>query len=446
MRYIPNTDKDRREMLAAIGVGSVEELFSDIPAEVRFKGEMKLPAAMSEQEVLRHLRELGSRNASVDEYTCFLGAGAYDHFIPSVVGHVLARSEFYTAYTPYQPEVSQAVLQSIYEYQSLICALTGMDVANASMYDGASAVAEAALMAISQTRRERVVVCRSVHPESREVLKTYAAAIEVEVVEAPMKDGVTDLEALEGLVNDGTACVIAQHPNFFGCLEPVEEIARIVRKAKGLMVASVDPISLGILKPPAEYDADIVVGEGQSLGNPLSFGGPYLGFFAAREQFVRRMPGRIAGATVDVHGKRGFVLTLQTREQHIRRERATSNICSNEALNALAAAVYLSTMGKKGIEEVADLCLQKAHYLYDALSKTERFEPAFEAPFFKEFAVRCKLPVPDVIRGMLDYKILAGYEVRKAYPEYPDVLLVCVTEKRTRQEMDYFVARLEGLV
>ena len=446
MRYIPITDRDREEMLRAIGVKSTDELFSDIPDKVRLKRGLDLPAPLSEMELVDHMRELSEKNGDLNHYTSYLGAGAYDHYIPSVVNHVLSRSEFYTAYTPYQPEISQGTLQAIYEYQSLICELTGMEIANASMYDGASALAEAAIMACSFTNRGEVVVSRTVHPEWRRVIRTYIEGQGVGVIEAPYADGVTDVKALAGLVADNTAGVIVQNPNFFGCLEPVGEIEPVAHAKGGLFVVAADPISLGILKAPGEYGADIVAGEGQSLGNSLSFGGPYLGFLAARDKLARRMPGRIVGATVDSRGQRAFVLTLQTREQHIRREKATSNICSNEALNALAATVYLTLMGKEGIREVAEHCLQKAHYAHQKITALGRFQPAFSAPFFKEFAVSTALDLESVNAELLTHRIIGGYELGQSYPELKDGLLLAFTEKRTKEEIDHFIARLEEIV
>ncbi len=445
MKYLPNTDEDRQEMLAAIGARSVEDLFNDVPKEVKFKGQLKLPAAMSEPELLAHLSKLAAKNGDANDYACFLGGGVYDHFIPSTVAAVLSRNEFYTAYTPYQPEVSQGVLQSIFEYQTVICQITGMDVSQASMYDAGTAVAEAALMACAVTGRKEIVISEAVHPEYRAVLQTYIQAQDVKVHVAPAKDGQTDPEKLAALVNDQTAGVIIQNPNFFGCLEPVEEIEKIAHAKGALYVVDVDPISLGVLKAPGDYGADIVCGEGQPLGNPMSFGGPYLGFFAAKEKFVRRMAGRIIGQTLDVRGQRAWVLTLQTREQHIRREKATSNICSNEALNALAALVYLVTMGKQGLHEVAQLSLQKAHYAAKRITAQNGYELAFKAPFFKEFAV--KTPVaPEKISAELAKKgILPGLDLAKFYPAYKNHLLVAVTERRTKDEIDALAAGLGGL-
>ncbi len=444
-RYLPNTDADRRKMLEALGLRSVQELFADVPERVRFKGTMDLPPALSELELVRHVGELAARNATVDGYVCFLGAGAYDHFIPSVVRHITGRAEFYTAYTPYQPEVSQAVLQSIYEYQTLICELTGMEVANASMYDGATAAAEAAIISsYALPGRRKVVFSSALHPEYRETLRTYARGPKLHLLEVPAEGGVTPVDRLREAVDDSTACVIAQQPNFFGCIEDMAALGEAAHAVGAHFVACVDPISLGVLKPPGEYGADLTVGEGQGLGVPLGFGGPYLGFFAATGKLTRRMPGRIAGVTVDAEGKRGFVLTLQTREQHIRREKATSNICSNEALCALAATVYLCTMGKQGIREVAEQCLKKAAYAAQQL-EAAGFPRTFAAPFFKEFAVRSAVPVERVNAALLEDRIIGGAPLGRWYPELADSLLIAVTEKRTRQEIDRLVARMGEL-
>jgi len=444
-RYLPHTDQDRRVMLEELGLRSVAELFSDVPEVVRFRGKLDIPPAMSELELLRHLGQLTGANGHVDEYTCFRGAGAYDHFIPCAVKHITGRAEFYTAYTPYQPEVSQAVLQSIFEYQTLICQLTGMDVANASMYDGATAAAEAAIISsYALPGRRRVVVSSALHPEYRQTLQTYARGPKLEVVEAPCENGITAADRLGRMVNEETACVIAQQPNFFGCIEDMAALGEVARASGAHFVACVDPVSLGILKPPGEYGADFVVGEGQGLGVPLGFGGPYLGFFAATGRLMRRMPGRIAGVTVDAEGKRGFVLTLQTREQHIRREKATSNICSNEALCALAATVHLCLLGKQGIREVAEQSLKKAHYAQRELAKAG-YPPRFAAPFFKEFAVRSPVSVERVNGELLADKIVGGAELGRWYPGLADCLLIAVTEKRTRQDIDRLIGRMGGL-
>ncbi len=433
-------------MLETVGVRSIEELFADIPAAVRQKRGFDLPPAMSEAELYSHMLDLAGANANFHEYVSFLGAGAYDHYIPAVVGHVLGRSEFYTAYTAYQPEVSQAVLQSIFEYQTMICELTGMDISNASMYDGATAMAEAAMIACGVTRRSKIVVARSVHPEYRAVIQTYARGGDLEVVEVDFQkeSGQIDAAALAGHM-PGAGCVLAQQPNFFGCIEDVQTIGEIAHKNGALFVVAVDPLSLGILRAPASYGADIVVGEGQSLGIPLSFGGPYLGFFAVTEKLMRRIPGRVVGATTDVRSQRGFVLTLQTREQHIRREKATSNICSNQALCALAATVYLSWLGKQGIQDLGRHCLQKAAYTKDRISALPGYKQAFSAPHFKEFAVRCKVGTGTVLNELLKEKIIAGYALGNDYPELEDALLISVTEKRNRRQIDALVSGLEGL-
>ncbi|WP_324669035.1 aminomethyl-transferring glycine dehydrogenase subunit GcvPA [Geochorda subterranea] len=446
MDFVPLTPAEREAMLARIGVKSVDELFADIPPQARLDRPLDLPPAMSEAELIAHMRTLAARNADLDRYVCFLGGGAYDHLIPSVVRHILGRSEFYTAYTPYQAEVSQGVLQTIFEYQTLVCQLTGLDVANASMYDGASAAAEAALMATAHTGRRRVVVSAAVHPEYRQVMATYLANQDVALDTVPWRMGVTHLDALQQAVDDRTAAVVMQNPNFFGAIEEMDAAAAIAHRHGALLVAVVDPISLGILAPPGEYGADIAVGEGQALGNAISFGGPYLGFFAARRELIRRMPGRIVGISRDVEGRRGFVLTLQTREQHIRRERATSNICTNQALNALAATVYLAMLGRQGIRRVGELCVQKSHYAFERLTKVPGIRPAWDAPFFKEFVVEMDGAVPEVLtRLWQEYGIIGGLPLGRFYDNLDRAVLWCVTEARTRDEIDRLVAALHQL-
>ncbi|SHJ63356.1 aminomethyl-transferring glycine dehydrogenase subunit GcvPA [Desulfofundulus thermosubterraneus] len=443
MRYIPNTPAERQKMLADIGVGSVEELFADIPEQVRLKRELDLPEALSEPELVRHMENLAGKNGDTGRYTCFLGGGYYDHYIPAVVPALLARSEFYTAYTPYQAEISQGTLAAIYEFQTMICELTGMDVANASMYDGATALAEAAAVATGVTGRRRVVVARTVHPEYRQVLNTYLEPRGVELVKLPFADGITVTDNLDRYIDRQTAAVLVQQPNFFGCLEDVHSLEQAARGAGALFIVSADPISLGLLKPPGEYGADIVVGEGQSLGLPLSFGGPGFGYFAAREKFLRRIPGRMVGATTDVHGRRGFVLTLQAREQHIRREKATSNICSNQALCALAATIYLSAMGPAGLRQVAGLCAQKAAYAKKRLAGVKGITVAFTAPSFKEFVLKSEYPVTRVQEVLLRRGLVAGPDLGRFYPELSNHLLVAVTEKRTKEEIDRLAEALE---
>ncbi|NJD01732.1 MAG: aminomethyl-transferring glycine dehydrogenase subunit GcvPA [Ruminiclostridium sp.] len=438
-KYIPNTDENRRDMLEELGMSGIEALFADIPQNVRLKRSLNLPDPLSELELGNQMGRLASANVNTDEYACFLGAGAYDHFIPGVIDHILSRQEFYTAYTPYQPEISQGTLQAIFEYQTMICELTGMAASNASMYDGATALAEAAVAAFQATAGNEALVAGTVHPESREVLKTHARFTGKRIVELGCDSGQIDLNELESKISRDTAAVIIQSPNFFGIVEDLHSVAEITHRNNSLFIVSADPVSLALLKSPGELGADIVVGEGQSLGNPLSFGGPYLGFFATTRELMRKMPGRIVGETTDREGRRGFVLTLQAREQHIRREKAASNICSNQALNALAAAVYMTVMGRQGLKEAASLCLQKAHYAFDQLVATGKFQPIFSGSFFKEFAVRSAVPVEALNKKLLEKKIIGGYELEKAYPSLSGGWLLAVTEKRTREEIDALV-------
>lgn len=444
-RYLPTTDQDRKAMLKAIGVESVEELFQEIPESVRFKGRLNLPEPLSEPYLVKHMNSLARKNASFDEYISFLGAGVYEHYIPSVVGHVISRSEFYTAYTPYQPEISQGELQAIFEFQTMICELTGMDVANSSMYDGPTALAEAAAMSLGVTRRKKVVVSSTVHPQAREILYTNSKGLGFEVVEIPHKDGVTDLDKLKEVVDNQTASVIVQSPNFFGAIEDLEEVEQVAHAQKSLLIVSCNPMSLGLLKPPGEYGADIVVGDAQPFGIPASFGGPHCGFFATTQKLMRRIPGRIVGQTVDEEGVRGFVLTLQAREQHIRRDKATSNICSNQALMALAAAVYMSALGKQGIQDVAKLNVQKVHYAQKRLTQVDGVEAVFSAPFFNEFVIRLKAPVSEVNKQLLKQGIIGGYDLSQDYPELTNCMLVAVTEMRSKEEIDQLAKALEGL-
>ncbi len=357
--YIPHTEEDKKEMFREIGVKSTEELFKNIPQDLLLKTPLGLPSSLSEMELLKEMRKLSQKNANLNEYVSFLGAGSYDHFIPTVVNHLSERSEFYTSYTPYQPEASQGILQVFYEYQSLICQLFQMDIANASLYEGATALAEAVILAHNFNHRQKVLLSKTIHPEYRQVLKTYIEkTLGLSIVEIDYENGITNLNELKEKISEEISCVVIQNPNFFGCLEKVREIEEITHKFGSLYITSVDPISLGLLIPPGEYNADIAVAEGQSLGNHLNFGGPYLGIFTCKKKFLRKIPGRRVGETTDQKGQRGFTLTLQTREQHIRREKATSNICTNEALNALRATIYLSALGKEGLREVAELCLQ----------------------------------------------------------------------------------------
>ncbi len=441
MPYIPHSDADRAAMLDAIGVKHIKNLFADVPAKVLYP-KFKFPPPLDEQTLLEHFRFASDNNANVNDYMCFLGAGAYRHFIPSVVDHIVSRSEFYTAYTPYQPEISQGTLQAIFEYQSMICALTGMEVANASHYDGATAVAEAVVMAYNVLRKKRnkVVMSPFVHPEYRATTRTYVQGLDLEIVGDDTRQ---DAQSLLSLVDEETACFVTQFPNFLGELEDFRGIAEHVHDKGALWVVVADPIALGLFKAPGDYGADIVVGEGQPLGNPLSFGGPYLGFFATREQYVHKMAGRLVGETVDAEGKRGFVLTLSAREQHIRRERATSNICSNEALNALAAAVYLAALGKCGLRQLAEICYHKAHYLAREISKLRHYEVVTTKPFFREFVVRCPKPVAEMNEALLERDIIGGYDLGRDYPEMANHMLVCVTERNSRLEIDTLVRALK---
>jgi len=444
--YLPHTKEEREELLAGIGIDSIDELFTDIPDEVKLERELDLGQPLSELEIKRRMEELSGKNQDLSEYTSFLGAGFYDHYIPSVVDHILLRSEFYTAYTPYQPEISQGYLQAIFEYQTMICELTGLDVANASMYDGASATAEAALMSTAvKRRRKEIVVSTTVSPEIREVLVTYCSAADLVLKEVDFNQGVTDHDKLKEVITEETASVIVQNPNFFGQLEDLAQLADLAHDVDALFVVVADPISLAILEAPGNLGADIVVGEGQGLGNPQSFGGPHFGFFATTKRNMRRIPGRVVGETVDDEGNRGFVLTLQTREQHIRRERATSNICSNQALNALAATVYLTLMGKKGLKEVAKQSLKKAHYAAERIAKLDGYELAFDGPFFKEFAIKTEASVSEINQELLEDKIVGGYDLGNDYSQLSNTMLLAVTEKRTKEEVDKLAKRLEGI-
>jgi len=444
--YLPHTDQDRKAMLAAIGVEKSRDLFADIPADLRLDRPLNLPEALAEPDLVKHLTALARANANVQEYACFLGAGAYDHYIPSVVDHVLRRSELYTAYTQYQAEISQGYLQALWEYQSLICELTGMEVANASLYDGGTGLAEAAMMAAGANGRKEFLVAKAVHPHYYTVFATYARDRGYTLTEIGYQDGVLDFAELQARLSKNVGAVILQTPNFFGGIEDVKAVADMAHAQGVLLITAVDPISLGLLEAPGHLGADIVVGEGQSLGLPMSFGGPYLGFFAATEKLMRKMPGRIVGQTVDHEGNRGFVLTLQAREQHIRREKATSNICSNEALCALAAAVYLNAVGKEGLKQVASLSLNKAHYAYRQLSGVKGCQGVFGAPFFKEFVVRLSKPVDQVNKQLIADKIIGGLDLGKYYPELNGCMLLCVTENRSRQQIDRLTERLGAIL
>ncbi|OHB29916.1 MAG: glycine dehydrogenase (aminomethyl-transferring) [Desulfuromonadaceae bacterium GWC2_58_13] len=446
MRYIPHTEEDIRQMLDAIGVETVGDLFTGIPADVRLQRPMNLPPALAEGDLLREFKQLARQNATVESHLSFLGGGAYNHFIPAVVDQMISRSEFYTAYTPYQPEISQGTLQAIFEYQTLVCQLTGMDVANASMYDGASACAEAVLMAVRASRRKKVLISAALHPEYRETVETYCRYLDIELVTIPFAaDGRTDLSALERALGKDVAAVVTGYPNFFGVIEDLAAQAGMAQGSGARLVTAVaEPIALGLLKSPGELGADIVAGEGQSFGIPVSFGGPYLGFFAARQQDVRSMPGRLVGETIDKEERRGFVLTLSTREQHIRREKATSNICSNEGLCALMATVYLSLMGKAGIREVAVQNHSKADYARRAIAALKGYAIPFAAPVFNEFVVEAPEPAAAVLGRLEQQNILGGIPLERYFGGMANRFLVCVTEQNSKAEIDALVAALAG--
>jgi glycine dehydrogenase subunit 1 len=442
MEYMPNTPDDHRVMLATIGVERFDDLLKEIPASARLTRPLAVAPALTELEVRREIGGLLDRNTHADRHACFLGAGAYDHAIPSIVPFLASRSEFSTAYTPYQAEMSQGLLQTIFEFQTMICELTGMDVANASMYDGASALAEAALMACRVTKRARLVAARTIHPHHRAVLATYLQGIAHPIHDVGLANGRTDLAALEHAITKETAAVLIQHPNFLGNLEDVAAVARTAHAHGALVVASVDPLSLGLLVPPGAWGADIAVGEGQALGNPMSFGGPFVGFMATKKDFMRQLPGRIVGATVDTKGRPGYCLTLQAREQHIRRERATSNICTNQALMALTASIYLATLGPGGLREVGEQCLAKAHYAADRIASLPGFSRAYAAPFFKEFVVRTPRPPADLNAALLKAGMIGGLDLGRFNPAWTNQWLLCVTEKRTRAEIDRLIDSL----
>ena len=443
MPYIPHSDADRRAMLDAVGAQSIDDLFADVPESVRFP-DLDLPGALSELGVRWEMDALAGANFTTADGSCFLGAGAYRHFVPAVVDAVISRGEFYTAYTPYQPEISQGTLQAIFEYQTMICELTEMDVSNASHYDGATATAEAVITAINvhRMRRKKVVVSPWVHPEYHDVVRTYTQGMDLTIV----GEDADDTEALKDLLDDETACLIVQYPDFLGRFEDLSALADAAQKVKALFIVVADPIALGLLKPPGEFGADIVVGEGQGLGAGLNFGGPYLGFFAAKKKYVRKIAGRLVGQTEDTEGERGFVLTLSTREQHIRRERATSNICTNQGLVALAAAVYMAALGKCGLRQVAELCYHKAHYAADQLDALEGFSVLRDKPFFKEFVVQCPRPVQEINDYLLkEWGVIGGYDLGKDYSDLEDHMLLCVTEMNPRQEIDLLVEALESM-
>jgi len=445
MSYSPHTEADRAAMLAEIGVKRIEDLFADVPARVRFP-KLAVPEPCSEMETLRELMDLAESNAEAQHYPMFLGAGAYNHYSPSIVNHLILRGEFLTAYTPYQPEISQGTLQVIYEYQSMIAALTGMEVANASHYDGATSMAEAIIMAYSHHRekRKKIILSPAIHPQYRAVARTYTQGLGLDLVGD--EDPENDLPELVKRLDSDAALLIVQSPNFFGQIENLEGLAAEAHAVGALLCVVTDPISLGMLKPPGQFGADIVVGEGQSLGVPLSYGGPYVGFFATRKEYVRKMAGRLVGEAKDKDGRRGFVLTLSTREQHIKRERATSNICTNQGLMAIAATIYLSTLGKNGLRKVAELCWHKSHYAAERIAALPGYEVETAKPFFQEFVVRCPEPVAEINARLFDERgIIGGYDLSNEYAHLPQHMLVCVTEMNTQDEIEELVEALEEM-
>ena len=432
--YIPNTPAEQDELLAAIGLRNIDELFADIPDGYR-NPPLELPAPLSELEIQRELSGLAARNRSLASGPSFLGAGSYHHFIPSIVKAIMTRGEFLTAYTPYQPEVSQGTLQVIFEFQTMISALYGMEVANAGMYDGATSVAEAVLMACRVTRRQQVIVADTVSPAYRQVIATYCQAQGITI-------DITPADQVTGAITEATAGIVAQYPNFYGSLEDLQALGEAAHADGALLVVSADPLAMGMLKPPGEFGADIVTGEGQPLGIPPSFGGPYLGLFSCKQQYIRQMPSRLVGRTTDTEGRTGYVLTLQTREQHIRRERATSNICTNEALYALASSIYLAAMGRNGLRQMAELCYHKAHYAADAIGKLDGYSLPQSAAFFQEFVVTCPASPVEVNRQLMKRNILGGLDVSD---RFDNGILFCVTEMNTRDEIDALVSALSEI-
>ncbi len=441
--YISHTQADREAMLKIIGVDKLEDLFQCLPDEGKFP-DLALPNGITEMEALDELQYISTANETPQELVSFLGAGAYNHYIPAAVDSILRRSEFYTAYTPYQPEIAQGTLQAIFEYQSLIAALTGMDVSNASHYDGATAVAEAVNMAYHnfRGRKKKIILSPSIHPHYRETIHTYMDGVNLDIIGEDLSPESGPDDLIE-LIDDQTALVMVQYPDFFGRIFDLTKLSQATHAEKALFSVHINPIALGLIKPPSEFDADIVTGEGQPLGIPMSFGGPYLGLFATKKQYVRKMAGRLAGETVDTEGKRGYVLTLNTREQHIRREQATSNICTNQGLIALASTVYLSLLGKNGLKELAQLNFHKAHYAAEKISTVPGFTVNPVQPFFNEFVVHCPVPAKEINQSLLKYDILGGYDLSQDYPDLTHELLVAVTEMNSRSEIDFLAEVLE---
>ncbi len=455
--YLLNTPEDIQAMLQTIGVTSIEDLFASIPEPLRLSRDLNIPPSLSEMELTNHLTQLAKRNQSAGDGLCFLGGGSYDHFIPAVIDAIVSRSEYYTAYTPYQAEASQGSLQAFFEYQTLMCQLTGMDVSNASLYEGGSAVAEAVIMAMAikeyggkeaQTPEKfaEVLVAESMHPEYRQVLATYLTNLPCRIKTIATPDGYLSPEALRKAIGPQSIAVVVQHPNFFGGLEQMNELTTLAHEHQLLMIQSFDPISLGLLKGPGTFGVDIAVAEGQSLGTPMSFGGPYLGVLTCRQEYVRKIPGRLVGQTVDRRGNRCWVLTLQTREQHIRRDKATSNICTNQGLFALRAAIYLAALGPQGLKETADHCIRKSHYCLEQLCKIPGVSLAFSLPFFKEFTVRLPVNVSELLTDLLGKNIHGGLDLSRWYPQYKNHLTIAVTENRTREQIDQFIAAAHSFI
>ena len=442
MSYIPNTPEDQRAMLAKLGLPSLEALLEPVPENVRLRRPLNLPTALAEPDLKRLLNGMAVKNKNLDSTISFLGAGTYDHAIPSVVPHLQRRSEFVTSYTPYQPEVSQGRLQAIYEFQTMVCQITGLDIANASLYDGATAMIEAVLLAIGPGGRGEVVISMGVDPQYRRVLHTYAHARGFSVKEVPTRDGITSIEDLDAAVSATTAAVVIQQPNFFGCIEDMQAIEPVAHKGKAVFVTTItEPASLGVLAAPGDYGADIAVGELMSFGNTMSYGGPALGFMSARNKYMRLLPGRLVGQTVEEGGQKqtGYVLTLQTREQHIRRERATSNICTNQSLLAVGATIYLAALGKQGFRELGELCLQKAHYAFRQITAIPGYKATFSAPFFDEFVVSAPVSAQKLQQHVEQAGIIGGYALGDSYPDMPNDMLFCITETRTKEDIDYLV-------
>lgn len=443
MRYTQITDTQVGEMLETIGAKSIDDLFSPVNEKIRLRGDLNIPRGISEAEMLRDAESLARKNESTSDLVCFAGAGAYDHFIPTLVDSLAAQTEFLTAYTPYQAEASQGVLQLFFEFQTMLARITGMEVANASLYEGASAAAEASLMARSITRRTRIIASEGVHPDALNVLRTYTRQQDVEIETVPLSGGVTDQAKLAERIDEDTAAVLVASPNFFGCIERLDKIVPVAHERGALVVVSTDPIACGMMAPPGHFDVDIVVGEGQALGVPLQYGGPYLGLLACREKYLRKMPGRVVGQTKDKQGRRAFCLALQTREQHIKRERATSNICTNQGLLAVRASIYLASLGKQGLVQVANQCFDKAHYAAERIAALDGYELAFDQPFFKEFCVRTTRGADAAIAKCRERGIIGGVALSRFDESLTDLLLIAVTEKRSKDEIDALVSALD---